>query len=608
MATPTDLKLDGLNFEAIRDNLKSFLKSQSQFKDYNFDASGLAVLLDVLAYNTYYNSFYLNMVSTESFLTTAQKRNSVVALAKSLNYTPRSTSSAKITGTLTLTASGTPATVIVPKYTTFSASLGGGNYDFTTQEALTFVRIDNAYVLENITLVEGKKVSERYTRNINDVNQKFIINNANADISTLTVRVLNSSSDSTTRVFNRADNIITVDGDSLVYFIEEIDDGKYEVVFGDDITGKALVNGNIVYLDYLVSSGTAANEIQSIAFSGSVAGVTSIVFEADAPSYGGDEKESISRIKFNAPKSYATQNRAVTAEDYTALVLGYPNVGSAIVWGGEDNDPPYYGKVFIAIKPKVGNSLTATEKQNIIDFVINPKKILTITAEIVDPEYTYLIIEAEVKFDSTQNALSSTNLTSLVLDTIKNYNDTDLGEFSRYFRYSKLSRLIDTAERSIINSSLNVKMKKEVSIQIGTTSRYEISFSNAIDPITQSRPVSHPYNSGNKITSNEFSYNGYTNCFLEENGGVIRVYRRSGVDYVGVPGAGNIGTVDYENGKVVLADFTVESFADGGTTLKLIAQPLYRDILPLRTQIITIKDEDINITMIDDNTISLTRR
>jgi hypothetical protein len=287
-------------------------------------------------------------------------------------------------------------------------------------------------------------------------------------------------------------------------------------------------------------------------------------------------------------------------------VLGQPNIGSVTVWGGEDNDPPYYGKVFIAVKPKVGETLTQTEKQNLIDFVITPKKILTITPEIVDPEYTYLTIDITAKYDGTQNTLSTTSLTSVILSTVMQYANSDLGEFSRYFRFSKLSRLIDTAERSLLSSNLNVKMKKEIYIQLGVNARYEINLSNAIDNVTESRPSTHPYNAGNKVSSNEFTYNGYPNCFLEDNGGLIRVYRKSGSSYVGV--SGNVGTINYGTGKIVLSDFSVDSFLDGGTTLNILAIPQNYDILPLRTQIITIRESDVSVTLIDDNTISLTKR
>lgn len=607
MATPSDLKIDGLSYPEIRENLKSYLQSQNTFKDYNFDGAGLSVLLDILAYNTYYNSFYLNMTMTESFLSTAQRRNSVIQIAKTLNYTPRSVSSAKLKATLTVTPVGTPSTVIVPKYTKFEATTELGKFTFMTDAAHTFFPNGSGqYILQDITLVEGKPIIEKYIKNSTDVNQRFLINNTGVDTSTLVVRVINSSSDSTVRVFNRAENIVTVDNNSLVYFLEEVEDGKYEIFFGDGITGVAPVNGNLIYIEYLISAGTNANGIQNVLLASSVTDVVTIAATVTTSAYGGDDREDTERVRFNAPKAFAAQNRAITTEDFTSLILKRPNVGSAMVWGGEDNDPPYYGKVFIAIKPKIGEVLTAAEKTFLIDSVIKPKKVLTVSVDIVDPEYLYLIIDATVKFDSTQNILNTTNLNTVIRNVIQNYNTTDLSEFSRYFRYSKLSRLIDTAERSILSSVLKIRMRKETPVQLNTSATYTINFSNPIDDITLNRPANHPYNVGNRISSNEFTYAGLAGCFLEENNGIMRIYRKLGTSFVGL--VSNIGTVDYAKGRIVLNSFAPESFADGGNTLKFTAFPKEVDILPLRTQIITILDGDINVTLIDDNKISLTKR
>lgn len=607
MATPNDLKIDGLSFPEIKENFKSFLQSQNQFKDYNFESSGLTTLLDVLAYNTYYNAFYLNMVSTETFLSTAQRRNSIVQLARSLNYTPRSVTSSKMIASLKVIPTYTPTSIIVPKYTKFETITEDGRFFFMTNEAHTFVpNANNDYILDNVTLIEGKQITEKYIVNTNDVTQRFIINNANVDTNTIVVRVINSISDSTVRVFNIADNIVNLDGNSLVYFIQEVEDGKFEIFFGDGVTGAPVTTGNLIYIEYLVSSGTAANNIQFAQLISTVADIDNIIVTVTTPSNGGDDREDIERIRFNAPKSYASQNRAITTEDYSSLILKQPNIGSAIVWGGEDNDPPFYGKVFIAIKPKVGNVLTATEKDYLIENIIKPKKVLTVSVDIVDPEYIYLILDATVKYDSTQNILNVTSLNTLIRNVVTNYKNTDLSEFSRYFRYSKLSRLIDTAERSILNSVLRVRMRKETSVQLNTSATYTINFSNPIDDITLNRPANHPYNVGNRITSNEFTYNGFSGCFLEENSGVMRIYRKFGTTFVGVQS--NIGTIDYASGKITLNSFAPESFADGGNTLKLTAYPKEFDILPLRTQIITILDEDVNITLIDDNKISLTKR
>lgn len=603
MADNKNLKVDELNFTQIKANFKNYLSAQDQFRDYNFEGSGLSVLLDLLAYNTYYNSLYLNMVSSESFLATAEKRDSVVNLARSLNYTPRSRTASRISGTIVGTTTSSPASITIPQYTEFTGTVGGVTYTFLTE--LDAILTTPQYSA-SVNLKEGKVITRRYTVNTSDADQRFLIPNINIDTSTLTVRVLNSSVDSTSRTFTKVVNLVELDSTDQVFYLEEVEDGQYEVKFGDGIFGVTLDNGNIVILSYIITSGKDANDIQALSYADSITGISSIAFTATGPASGGADRESITSIKFNAPKSYEAQNRVVTAEDYKTLMLQQSTVDSVVVWGGEDNDPPSYGKVFIAVKPTTGEALTATEKLNLINNIIKPKKVLTVSTEIVDPEYVYLLIDASVKYDSDVTTLSDTAIKSLVIDTIENYNDTDINSFSKYFRYSKLSRLIDLTERSILNSSLSIRMRKETSVQLGIQTRYEIDFSNPINSATNGRPATHPYGQGNQITSNAFTYLGFTNCFLEDNNGIMRIYRTLNGSNIAV--SANAGTVNYTTGKVILTAFNPSAFADGSTTLKVTAIPRDKDILPLRNQIISIRDADITVTMIDEKTISLVNR
>ncbi|NBV27464.1 hypothetical protein EBS02_00340, partial [bacterium] len=473
MALSPDLTVDELNFENIKANFVSYLQAQDQFRDYNFDASGMQVLLDVLAYNTYYNSFYLNMIANENFLSTAQKRNSVVNLARSLNYIPRSTTSATITGTAVLSVTGSPATVTIPAYTTFTGTVDGETYLFNTTEAVTVSPVSTVYSVD-LTLKEGRFLSQRYTVNTTDPDQRFLIPNAGVDTSTVVVKVQTSTSDSTIRLFTVPDNLVEVTATTTACFIEEVEDGQYEVFFGDGVLGVALDNGNIVIIEYLVSNGQLANDIEALTYSGSISGVIDVTFTEDAPASGGAERETTNKIRFTAPKAYEAQNRIVTTEDYKALLLKQQNVRSVSVWGGEDNDPPTYATVYISVIPETGETLTATEKAILRDSVIKPKKVLTVSTEFVDPEYIYLVIDASVKYDARKATLSSTSLETVVIDVIKQYNDDDINEFSKYFRYSKLSRLIDLSDRSILNTILSVTLRKETDVQLGSSARYEI--------------------------------------------------------------------------------------------------------------------------------------
>jgi hypothetical protein len=607
MTTPTNLKVDDLNFSAIKENLKAFIQSQDQFTDVNFDASGISILIDLLAYNTYYNSSYLNFASLESYLSTAQNRNSVVNIVRSLNYTPKSTISARITGTIVLNVNGDPATVTIPKYTKFITNVDGTEYTFLTTEPHTIFRSSSGiYSIDDITLTEGKFASERYVVNAFDSDQRYLINNPLVDTTTLSVNVVNSISDSTTRNFTRAPNSVIVDQNSEVFFIEEVEDGKFQLFFGDGTIGVSLNNGNIINIDYLVSSGILGNNIKDFSSVSSIPGVISIQFESYKPSSGGNDRESIASIKFNAPRFYAAQNRIVTSEDYAALLSNEPNIGSVAVWGGEDNDPPTYGKVFVAIKPTIGDALSATEKRNIIESIINPKKVLTVNTVIVDPEYINLILNVNVKYDPTKTVLGLESLKSLIFNTVKKYNQEDISQFTKYFRYSKLTRLIDSTERSILNNFIDVTLRKETNVQLNQRARYIFDFSNYISPITAGRSSNHPYGVGNQVTSNAFTYLGFNNCFLEDNNGIMRIYRKVGIENIGVNS--NVGTINYETGKIILNDFNPSAFADGGVTLKITAKPRNLDVLPLRGQIITILDEDININIEDDTKISLVKR
>ena len=605
MAIDNNLRVDELSFEGIKTNFKRYLQAQDQFRDYNFDGAGMSVLLDMLAYNTYYNSFYLNMVASEAFLTTAQKRNSVINLASSLNYVPRSTTSASITGTLLLTVANAPTSVTIPEFTEFTGSIDGVSYKFLNVNSKTIFSSAGVFS-DSITLKEGTLITTRYTVVSADADQRFLIPNSRIDTTTLNVTVLNSAVDSTTRTFTSLENLVELDSTSLVYFIQETEDGLYELKFGDDIFGTALDNGNILVIRYLVSNGALANDINALTYSDTITNVTAATFTAADPATGGSARETVAQIKFNAPKSYEAQNRAVTAEDYKALLLNQATVDSVVVWGGEDNDPPTYGKVFIAVKPTTGLVLTATEKLNLISSVINPKKILTVQTEIVDPEYTYITINTTVKYDAKKTSLSSDTISNLVSDTIKAYNDSDIDTFGTYFRYSKLSRLIDVSEKSILSNVLIAEMRKEIDVQLGVGTRYEINFSNAIDNATNGRPTTHPFGVGNQITSNAFTLGGFSNCFLEDNNGIIRIYRVLGIENVAV--SVNAGSINYVTGKIILTNFAPTAFNDGGTTLKITATPQDKDILPLRNQIISIRDADISITMVDDNSISLVSR
>lgn len=595
-------KISDLDFNSIKSNLVDYLKKQDQFRDYNFEGSGISTILDLLAYNSYQQNFFLNMAYNESFLSTAQKRDSVIQAARSIGYTPRSRTSARIKGTATLQVSGTPSVVVIPANTKFKATIDGTTYQFNTLDAVSVIRnqTTGAYVYENLELVEGTQLTHRHTVTIRDGDQRFLIPNPNVDTTTIRVVVYNSATDSTLRTFVSEDNIANFEPTSQFYKLEEVESGMYELFFGDGIIGVALNNGNIVSVSYNVSSGTDGNDIQNLTFAGSVDNVLNITYSANEPAAGGSEKETLASIKFNAPRAYDTQNRAVTREDYAALVRNQPNVRSVKAWGGEDNDPPVYGKVFLSVRGVDSASLSDTEKESIIQTVLKPRNIVTITPEIVNPDFIYIMPTVTVKHELKNTPLGSDGVKQKVIDAIKLYSQDNLEVFDKYFRYSKLTKIIDNSEQSILNSLTTFIIRKEIEVQLGVTTQYVVNFENPVDNITEGRVSNHPYGTGNAISSSKFTYSGFENCELDENAGIMRVFRSQGTEKIGV--ASNVGTINYNTGRIVLNDFAPTALSGSDTKLKIFAKPRgTSDIIPVRNQIVEILDEDISVTVFDDS-------
>ena len=368
MATTTKrIRVTELDFTEIKNNLKSYLKAQPKFADYNFEGSAINTLLDVLAYNTHYSAVYSNMVANEMFLDSAVKRDSIVSLAKHLGYTPRSSTAPTAVINVTINSpAGSPATLTMPSGTTFSTQVNGTSYSYVTQSDLTIVPSSGVYTFTNVNIKEGTSIRYEYTKDSADFNQRFLIQDDRADTSTLKVLVQNSTTDATTTTFTRAENILDVKDTSEVYFLNAVEDGQYEVTFGDGILGKALSDGNIIVLEYLITNEETSNGAKTFTLSSTVGGTTNATITTVSNSQGGAVRETLDSIKFNAPKYYSSQNRAVTAEDFKVILPKlYGNVDSMQVWGGEDNDPPIYGKVFLSIKPVTGTTLTETTKASI---------------------------------------------------------------------------------------------------------------------------------------------------------------------------------------------------------------------------------------------------
>lgn len=483
----SNLRITELDFDDIKRNLKTYLNSQEEFSDYDFEGSGLAVLLDILAYNTHYNAYLANMLANEMFLDSAVKRESAVSLAKHLQYTPRSRvgATAKINLTYQAPAVNPPASLILDRYSVFTTTIEGVSYQFSNLEPVTALLSGQSYTFDDLTIKEGTPVTNIYTVTDTGPSIKYQLLNDNADTSTIRVFVQNSSTNSTTTYFTRAiDDAYTINatqisGQDKVFFLEQNAFGQYEIFFGDGKIGAALRPGNLIFIQYLVTNGTAGNVSNTIGagqiFAGPRVNNISPTITTTESSNGGKEAETIEEIKFNAPRAYAAQNRLVTIEDYKSIIRReVPNIRALSVWGGEDNDPPQYGKVFICILPTSGNVLTEQLKRRIKQDVLGSRRVLSIVPEIVNPEFFYVNLNAEVKYDANKTVLTADQIRALIETKIRNYFDTSLNTFGEDFILSKLGTIIDNSDNSIIGNQTSIKQQVRFipSLNIANSNRF----------------------------------------------------------------------------------------------------------------------------------------
>ena len=590
-----DLQITELDFDDIKENLKIFLSRQDEFSDYDFEGAGLNVLLDLLSYNTHYNAFHANMLANEMFLDSAQTRSAVVSHAKHVGYTPRSARSSIARVNITVNNVTGVSTLTMNKGSTLTTSVDDTTYQFVVNQSTSVTPTNGVFTFSNVPIYEGTLVTERYTANTSNPDQRFLINNINSDTTTLKVTVQNSATDTTTNTYTLNSSLTDVSATSRVYFLQEVEDQKYEVYFGDDVFGKAIENGNIVTLEYIVCNVDEPNGASSFSFSGSIGGFSNITVTTVSNAGGGALPESVKSIKFNAPKRYSAQNRAVTPSDYKSIVQDvYANVQSIQVWGGEDNNPPTYGRVFIAIKPTSGVTLTNSVKDSIVSS-LGDYAIGSIIPVIVDPNITYLVPEVYVKYDSKITTKTDTDIESVVTNTITNFNTNELEQFGKMFRYSKFISTIDSADSSILSNITRLKIYQYFTPNTSGTNTYTINFNNGLY---------HPHMGHTSIlettgfTTNDGSGREY---FLDDDGsGNVRL-----IYYVG--GTKTIqnsaqGTINYTTGTITINDLyiTAVSNVDGATStqIRVTTQPSSNDIVPVRQQLLEI---DLSNMIVDAN-------
>ena len=601
MATNKKLEVTDLDFDSIKTNLKKFLRQQDQFTDYDFDGSTINTLLDVLAYNTHYNGVYANVLANEMFLDSADMRNSIVSHAKHVGYTPRSATAPYADVNLVVN-NATGATLTASQGTTFTSTVEGVSYNYIVKEDTTTTPVDGVYTFKNLELYEGTLVTNKYTVNTTDANQRFLIKNDMADTTTLLVKVQNSSTDTTTTTYALSTDLADVSSTSAIYFLEGAEDEQYEVVFGDGVLGKALSTGNIVSLIYIVTNGSDSNGASSFALSGNVGGFTDVSLTVNTNSVNGADPESPASIRFNAPKQYATQNRAVTAKDYESKVKSiYSNAKSVQVWGGEDNETPVYGRVYISINPVAGATLTEATKSDIITQLKN-FNVASITPVIEDPETTFIQPTVTVRYDAKSTTNTAESIKSLVQTAITNFNTDSLQEFDQVFRHSKFIETVNKADDSILSNITTLKLHKSFTATLTSSTTYTISFNNAL----YNPHSGHNSDMGGILSSSSFKVSGDTtnDYFLNDDGqGNIRLYYVAGG--VNVYINNTQGTIDYTTGKITLNSLHISEVGnvDGATstTIRLTVVPNSVDVVPVRNQVIEIDETNTTVVVTADD-------
>lgn len=585
MAANTYLQVTELDFDQIRTNLKSHLSAQDQFRDYNFEGSAMAVLLDILAYNTHYNSYYVNMLANEMFLDTAQQRDSVVSHAKLLGYTPVSAIGASANVTVTFTGlANTVTNFTIPKNSKFTTTIDDITYTYVTPEAYKVVQNNGAFA-RDIIIKEGEPLTHRFT--VTSSSDRFIIPNKNVDMTSIVVKVQESSSDTTTTDFTRATNVDQVYSTTPIFFLEEASDEKYEVVFGSGSLGKAVRVGNIVILEYLVNNGEETNGAKTFSIDTLNVGVSytsATITSVNTTAIGGRPPETVESIKFNAPRNYQTQNRCVIDNDYQRILLAEnPDLQSVVAFGGELATPAVYGKVYIAAKPYGENFITALRKQQLKESIKN-RTPLAVDPVFIDADYTYIVPSITTYYNQAKTTVSTGQIESSIRQAVEDYSTNNLERFGNRLRFSRFVRALDNVQNGFIfNNDARLSLQKRIVPNTQVAEKVSVNFNNAARKGT--------------LDSSQFTYNGFLAYLDDDSLGNVRIYRFNDarqkvfIDSVA-------GTIDYTTGTIVIENFAPSDYAD--TYMKITIDPENLDVVPVRQQILIMNSQEAEITLIGE--------
>jgi hypothetical protein len=581
--------LTTLDFDSIKDNLKNYLKQQTIFQDYDFEGSNMSVLLDVLSYNSYINGFYLNMIGSEMFLDSALLRDSVISHTKELNYVPRSFRSSTANVNLVISDS-TSASVVIPRGTSFTGTAGNKNFTFVTGENIVAQPSGtNSFVANNVIIYEGDYVSDTFVVDYANDSQRYILSNKTIDITSLLVGVLEDNG-GTLRAYKKVDSLFDLNSGSEVFFIQAADNNRYEIVFGDGVIGRKPQDRAIVTIQYRACNGELPNGISLFAADGRVGTslITNVVVNQAAS--GGAVSETLDSIKFNAPRAFTTQERVVTARDYKTLLTNqFTEINDVSAFGGEEFNPPRFGKVVIAVDLKTTDELPPSRTREYSSF-IKQRSPLSIDPVFVKPEYTYVKVNSKVRYNINQTQLTPNDIKFIVQSAILNYNTNVLNGFNKTLRYSRLLADIDSSQISIISNDTEVLASKTILPTAGLTASYDVDFGVQLRDDIANLSESHPDNEISIISSSPFIFNGIE-CFIEDNGdGLLGIAAQEGNSHIRIQ---DIGTVNYETGYIQISNFTPQALINN--RIEIFARTFDLDIKSERRTILSIRPEDITV-------------
>tara|TARA_S200000501_G_scaffold216816_1_gene203519 strand:+ start:3641 stop:5443 length:1803 start_codon:yes stop_codon:yes gene_type:complete len=574
-------QVNNLDFADIKTAIKEYMRAETEFTDYDFEGSVISQLVDVLAYNTYYTAFNANMVVNELFLDSSTLRDNVVALAKQIGYAPKSITAPKAIVDMQLILTGVaPSTVVLKKGTGFITNYDNALYEFVLKDDYRKEVVNDTVTFTDLPVYEGSLVVTQTTVDTSLKNQRFIISNPGADTSTLSVRVFEASNSTVSTTYERAENILEVGSTDKVYFLSEVEDEQYEVFFGDGVLGEKLSNQNVVEISYVVTSGVVTNGAKTFTFNGTLVDASDVTITSPfsvsnlsttSAASGGAEIESVAKIKFNAPKFFGSQNRAVTSNDYSAIVRKiYPSISDIIVFGGEEQEPPAYGKVFLSIKPTEATSLSSFTKNQLVT-ELKKYTVASIRPEFVDPSILFVELSSDIYFDGTKTKLLPTDIASKVASGVLEYLKTSGTEkFNGKFRYSKFVSVIDSVDRSVNSNDTSITLRKDFIAQINSSTYYEICFKNELlkdcdDPVVSSTGMT------------VFEHPSYT-VYLEDRNGKLVLYRLDSITGDKILLNDSVGDVDYVKGEIKIYDFTILKGSFSDNRIELRVKPANKDI------------------------------